>query len=82
MRNFSKIHFFSFAAICFMGLLALLSLFFKSTSDTAKYVITTSNQKVYYTNTFKMIKHGIVFEDVHGDSLILIGNIDIEYKKL
>lgn len=81
MRNFSKIHFFSLASLGLMLIVALSSMFMKSKGDGAKYMISTSNQKVYYTNSFRMIGRGVMFDDVYGKSIILVGNIDIEYRK-
>lgn len=81
MRNFSKIHLFSLTCLGLMLIVALSSMFMKSKSDNAKYMITTVNEKVYYTNSFRMIGRGVIFDDVYGKSIILVGNIDIEYRK-
>ena len=81
MRNFSKIHLISLTFIGLMLIVGLSSMLISTKSDKAKYMITTDNGKVYYTNSFRMAGRGIIFEDVYGKSLILVGNLDIEYRK-
>ena len=48
--------------------------------DEAKYTIVSGNEKTYYTQTFRMLGRGIMFDDVYGKKVILMGNIDIQYK--
>lgn len=48
--------------------------------DDAKYTIVSGNEKTYYAQTFRMVGRGIMFDDVYGKKVILMGNIDIQYK--
>ena len=48
--------------------------------DNAKYTIVSGNEKTYYAQTFRMVGRGIIFDDVYGKKVILMGNIDIQYK--
>jgi hypothetical protein len=48
--------------------------------DNANYTIVSGNDRTYYTNTFRMFGKGIIFDDVYGKKVILMGNIDIQYK--
>jgi hypothetical protein len=48
--------------------------------DEAKYTIVSGNEKTYYAQTFRMVGRGIIFDDVYGKKVILMGNIDIQYK--
>jgi hypothetical protein len=51
-----------------------------SKRDDAKYTIVSGNEKTYYAQTFRMVGRGIMFDDVYGKKVILMGNIDIQYK--
>jgi hypothetical protein len=44
------------------------------------YTIVSGNDRTYYTQTFRMYGKGIVFDDIYGKKIILMGNIDIQYK--
>jgi hypothetical protein len=48
--------------------------------DNATYTIVSGNDRTYYTQTFRMMGKGIVFDDVYGKKIILMGDIDIQYK--
>lgn len=48
--------------------------------ENAKYTIVSGNEKTYYAQTFRMVGRGIMFDDVYGKKVILMGNIDIQYK--
>lgn len=49
--------------------------------ETATYTIVSGNDRTYYTQTFRMMGKGIVFDDVYGKKIILMGDIDIQYKE-
>lgn len=49
--------------------------------ENANYTIVSGNEKTYYANTFRMCGRGIIFDDVYGKKIILMGDIDIQYKK-
>ena len=51
-----------------------------SKRDNATYTIVSGNDRTYYAQTFRMMGKGIVFDDVYGKKIILMGNIDIQYK--
>jgi hypothetical protein len=42
----------------------------------AKYTI-YSTKRVYHADTFRIYGHGVIFDDVNGNSVILQGEIDI-----
>jgi hypothetical protein len=48
--------------------------------DNATYTIVSGNDRTYYAQTFRMMGKGIVFDDVYGKKIILMGDIDIQYK--
>ncbi len=48
--------------------------------DNATYTIVSGNDRTYYAQTFRMCGKGIIFDDVYGNKIILMGNIDIQYK--
>lgn len=50
-------------------------------SQDANYQIVSGNGRIYYTDTFRVVGHGLTFDDVYGRKVILTGNIDIEYRK-
>jgi hypothetical protein len=58
----------------------LLWLSTDSKRDNANYTIVSGNDRTYYTNTFRMFGKGIIFDDVYGKKVILMGNLDIQYK--
>jgi hypothetical protein len=51
-----------------------------SKRDNATYTIVSGNDRTYYAQTFRMYGKGIVFDDIYGKKIILMGNIDIQYK--
>jgi hypothetical protein len=48
--------------------------------ENATYTIVSGNDRTYYAQTFRMMGKGIVFDDVYGKKIILMGDIDIQYK--
>ncbi len=48
--------------------------------DNATYTIVSGNDRTYYAQTFRMMGKGILFDDVYGKKIILMGDIDIQYK--
>ncbi len=48
--------------------------------DNATYTIVSGNDRTYYAQTFRMMGKGIAFDDVYGKKIILMGDIDIQYK--
>lgn len=81
MKKITKIQLLSLTLIVSLPIIAILSLLVKSKADMAMYKITTGNNQSYYSNSFRMLGKGIMFDDVYGKSIILVGNIDIEYRK-
>jgi hypothetical protein len=51
-----------------------------SKRDNATYTIVSGNDRTYYAQTFRMCGKGIIFDDVYGKKIILMGNLDIQYK--
>ena len=51
-----------------------------SKRENAMYTIVSGNDRTYYAQTFRMYGKGIVFDDIYGKKIILMGNIDIQYK--
>ena len=49
--------------------------------ENATYTIVSGNDRTYYAQTFRMMGKGIVFDDVYGKKIILMGDIDIQYTK-
>lgn len=49
--------------------------------DNATYTIVSGNDRTYYAQTFRMVGKGIMFDDVYGKKIILMGDIDIQYTK-
>ena len=81
MLRKTKIQLLSLSFILLLPLIAFLAFFMETKSDNAMYKITTENNKSYYSNSFRMLGKGVMFDDVYGKSIILVGNIDIEYRK-
>ncbi len=52
-----------------------------SKRDNATYTIVSGNDRTYYAQTFRMCGKGIIFDDVYGKKIILMGNLDIQYTK-
>jgi hypothetical protein len=52
-----------------------------SKRDNATYTIISGNDRTYYAQTFRMCGKGIIFDDVYGKKIILMGNLDIQYTK-
>jgi hypothetical protein len=48
--------------------------------NNATYTIVSGNERTYYAYTFRMYGKGITFDDVYGKKIILMGDIDIQYK--
>jgi hypothetical protein len=46
----------------------------------AKYTI-SSTRRMYHADTFRIYGHGVIFDDVNGNSVILQGEIDIVANK-
>jgi hypothetical protein len=49
--------------------------------DNSNYQILSGNGKTYYVDTFQIVNKGVMFDDIYGRKVIVMGNIDIEYKK-
>ncbi len=49
--------------------------------ENATYTIVSGNDRTYYAETFRMCGKGIIFDDVYGKKIILMGNLDIQYTK-
>ena len=48
--------------------------------DNATFTIVSGNDRIYYAHTFRLYGKGITFDDVYGKKIILMGDIDIQYK--
>lgn len=59
--------------------LIIYGIFKEDVTDRAQYRIEGGNERIYYTDTFRMFGKGIMFDDVYGKKIILMGDIDIEY---